>query len=75
MLPDASIYSKHQNVDEWMDSYAALHNKIRDSNKIQTKEKVEKINALKTSNHLILVRLTMEQNIQLARKLQPKEMK
>jgi len=75
MLPDASIYSKHQDVDEWMDSYAALHNKIRDSNKIQTKEKVEKINALKTSNHLILVRLTMEQNIQLARKLQPKEMK
>ena len=75
MLPDATIYSKHQNVDEWMDSYAALHNKIRDSNKIQTKEKVEKINALKTSNHLILVRLTMEQNIQLARKLQPKEMK
>lgn len=75
MLPDASIYSKHQNVDEWMDSYAALHNKIRDSNKIQTKEKVEKINALKTSNHLILVRLNMEQNIQLARKLQPKEIK
>ena len=75
MLPDASIYSKHQDVDEWMDSYAALHNKIRDSNKIQTKEKVEKINALKTSNHLILVRLNMEQNIQLARKLQPKEMK
>jgi len=75
MLPDATIYSKHQDVDEWMDSYAGLHNKIRDSNKIQTKEKVEKINALKTSNHLILVRLTMEQNIQLARKLQPKEMK
>jgi RecT family len=70
MLPNATIYSKHQEIDEWMDSYAKLHNKIRDSSKYSAKEKMDKINALKTSNHLILMRLTMEQNIQLAQKLQ-----
>jgi RecT family len=75
MLPDNSIYSKHQEIDEWMDAYCNLYVKVRDSKKIEPTEKKDKLEALKRANGLILMRLDINQNIELTRKLQPKESK
>ena len=73
MLPDNSIYSKHQELEDWIDAYANLYVKVRDSKKYESEEKKHKLSSLKTANQLILTRLNINQNIQLAQKLQPKE--
>lgn len=73
MLPDNTIYSKHQELEDWIDAYANLYVKVRDSKKYESEEKKHKLSSLKTANQLILTRLNINQNIQLAQKLQPKE--
>jgi len=73
MLPDNTIYSKHQELEDWIDAYANLYVKVRDSKKYESEEKKQKLSSLKTANQLILTRLNINQNIQLAQKLQPKE--
>ena len=73
MLPDNTIYSKHQELDDWIDAYASLYVKVRDSKKIEATEKKQKLDSLKMVNQLILTRLNINQNIQLTQKLQPVE--
>jgi hypothetical protein len=73
MLPDNTIYSKHQELDDWIDAYANLYVKVRDSKKIDATEKKQKLDSLKMVNQLILTRLNINQNIQLTQKLQPVE--
>lgn len=73
MLPDNTIYSKHQELDDWIDAYASLYVKVRDSKKYESEEKKQKLSSLKMANQLILTRLNMNQNIQLTQKLQPAE--
>jgi hypothetical protein len=73
MLPDNTIYSKHQELDDWIDAYASLYVKVRDSKKIEAAEKKQKLDSLKMVNQLILTRLNINQNIQLTQKLQPVE--
>jgi RecT family len=71
MLPDNTVYSKHQEMEEWIDAYANLYVKVRDSKKIASDEKKHKLDSLKTVNQLLLTRLDMNQNIRLAQRLQP----
>jgi RecT family len=71
MLPDNTVYSKHQEMEEWIDAYANLYVKVRDSKKIASDEKKTKLDSLKTVNQLLLTRLDMNQNIRLAQRLQP----
>ena len=73
MLPDNTIYSKHQELDDWIDAYASLYVKVRDSKKYEGVEKKQKLDSLKMVNQLILTRLNINQNIQLTQKLQPVE--
>jgi hypothetical protein len=71
MLPDNTVYSKHKEMEEWIDAYANLYVKVRDSKKIASDEKKHKLDSLKTVNQLLLTRLDMNQNIRLAQRLQP----
>jgi hypothetical protein len=73
MLPDNTIYSKHQELEDWIDAYASLYVKVRDSKKYEGVEKKQKLDSLKMVNQLILTRLNINQNIQLTQKLQPVE--
>ena len=73
MLPDGRVYSKHENLQEWIDAYVQLFLKVRDSNKLEQKERTEKIKSLKEANQLLLMRLDINQNIDLTRRLQPVE--
>ena len=73
MLPDGTIYSKHDNIDDWMIAYTQLYSKVRDSKKYKGSELKEKLDALKESNLFLLNRLDINQNIELARLLQHKE--
>jgi hypothetical protein len=73
MLPDNTIYSKHEELDDWIDAYASLYVKVRDSKKYEGVEKKQKLDSLKMSNQLILTRLNINQNILLTQKLQPVE--
>ena len=73
MLPDNTIYSKHQELDDWISAYSELYVKVRDAKKIDATEKKQKLDSLKMVNQLILTRLDITQNIQLAQKLQPVE--
>ena len=73
LLPDMTIYSKHQDLEDWMKAYAALYVKVRDSKKYKGSELKEKLDALKESNLFLLNRLDINQNIELARLLQHKE--
>jgi len=70
MLPDNTIYSKHQDLEEWLEAYANLYVKVRESKKIEPAEKKQKLDSLKVVNQLILTRLDINQNIRLAQKLQ-----
>jgi len=75
MLPDGTVYSKHHTLNDWMDAYITLFVKVRDSKKYEGKEKQDKIIALKQCNQMLLSRLDITQNIDLARRTQPQESK
>ena len=73
VLPDGTIYSKHENLGEWMQAYTKLFIKVRDSKKYEGAKLKEKLDELRQSNLFLLNRLDLNQQVELTRLLQPKE--
>lgn len=49
-LPDGSVYGKYPNLEEWVEAYGELVQRIRKSRKFSEEERREKINGLRAAN-------------------------
>ena len=72
MLPDGTIYSKHEEIEGWIAAYADLFVRIRDSAKIKEEEKHAKIDALKKANYIVLGVMSAVQKSQVLAAIAPK---
>jgi len=72
MLPDGTIYSKHEEIEGWIAAYADLFVRIRDSAKISEEDKHEKIDALKKANYIVLGVMSAVQKSQVLAAIAPK---
>lgn len=66
MLPDGSVYSRHDSLEDWTEAFVVMKAKIKNSPKFSDEQKVEKVEAFTEANKLVKDRLPMELSLKIA---------
>ena len=66
LLPDGSVYSRHDSLDEWVEAFIVMKAKIKNSPKFTDEVKVEKVEAFSEANKEIKSHLPMELSLKIA---------
>jgi hypothetical protein len=69
LLPDGTIYSKHDTLEDWMQAYIEMFIRVRESKKIPAPERQDKLNAFRKINSIVHNRLSNAQKIELTKQL------
>lgn len=68
-LPDDSIYSSHDDLDDWCDAYVDLLLKVKNSQKMDEEAKITKMDSLKFANKNITELLGAQQKAMIMERL------